>query len=212
MAIKHYQWESRATLDDHSRCKLKILRDYFFKYILVRCQHPHQRKFRLAVVDGFSGGGRYDCGTAGSPLIFIEELQKAITDINLHRTQQNIKEIEIECLLIFNDSNINAIEIAKNNCNHLIAETNSFYPKLCIKTLYLNDAFERIYPEIKHRIDAEKHHNVLFNLDQYGHSSINQKTIIDIMNSMKSVEIFLTFSIKSLLAFLPKEDTDKLYG
>jgi three-Cys-motif partner protein len=42
------------------------------RYLAVRCQFPAQTKFRLAIVEGFAGGGRYKCGTAGSPLIFIE--------------------------------------------------------------------------------------------------------------------------------------------
>jgi three-Cys-motif partner protein len=59
MAVKPYAWTEGAPLDDHTRRKHKILSEYFFRYITVRCQIPQQRKFRLAVVDGFSGAGRY---------------------------------------------------------------------------------------------------------------------------------------------------------
>jgi three-Cys-motif partner protein len=67
MAEKRYEWAAGATLEDHSRRKHKILREYFFNYLTVRCQLPQQERFRLAVIDGFAGGGRYSCGTAGSP-------------------------------------------------------------------------------------------------------------------------------------------------
>ncbi len=65
MVAKKYKWADGATLEDHSRRKHKILREYFYQYLVVRCQIPQQAKFRLAVIDGFAGGGRYKCGSAG---------------------------------------------------------------------------------------------------------------------------------------------------
>lgn len=82
MVEKRYDWTSGAQLEEHSRRKHKILREYFFDYLTVRCKLPQQERFRLAIVDGFAGGGRYQCGTAGSPLIFIEELKRAIEALN----------------------------------------------------------------------------------------------------------------------------------
>ncbi len=83
MVAKPYTWAEGARLDEHSRRKHKILREYFYQYLMVRCQNPAQTKFRLAVVDGFSGAGRYTCGSAGSPIIFIEELNRAVDAVNL---------------------------------------------------------------------------------------------------------------------------------
>ena len=82
MAEKPYQWADGAVLEDHSRRKHKILREYFFNYLTVRCQIAQMERFRLAVVDGFAGGGKYDCGTSGSPLIFVEELKHAVEAVN----------------------------------------------------------------------------------------------------------------------------------
>ena len=75
---KRYEWADGAKLEEHSKRKHKILREYVFDYLTVRCKLPQQERFRLAIVDGFAGGGRYQCGTAGSPLIFIEELRRAV--------------------------------------------------------------------------------------------------------------------------------------
>jgi three-Cys-motif partner protein len=75
---KPYEWADGAKLEEHSRRKHKILREYVFDYLTVRCKLPQQERFRLAIVDGFTGGGRYQCGTPGSPLIFIEELKRAV--------------------------------------------------------------------------------------------------------------------------------------
>jgi three-Cys-motif partner protein len=85
MVVKPYSWEAGATLEEHSKRKHKILREYFARYLAVRCQLPQQARFRVAIVEGFSGGGRYACGTAGSPVIFIEELRTATEQFNLNR-------------------------------------------------------------------------------------------------------------------------------
>jgi three-Cys-motif partner protein len=115
MAEKRYTWADGAILEEHSRRKHKILREYFYEYLTVRCRVPQQTKFRLAVVDGFAGGGRYVCGAAGSPLIFIEELKRAIAAVNAQRTTEGIAPVEIECLLAFNDADAGVIEILKSN-------------------------------------------------------------------------------------------------
>ncbi|EMB4095084.1 three-Cys-motif partner protein TcmP, partial [Pseudomonas aeruginosa] len=96
MVRKKFDWENGAKLEDHSRRKHKILREYFYQYIITRCQLPKQERFRLAIIDGFSGAGRYICGTAGSPIIFMEELNKATKYINIQRAEQGLPLIEIE--------------------------------------------------------------------------------------------------------------------
>jgi three-Cys-motif partner protein len=83
MVAKPYVWQEGVKFDDHTKRKHKVLREYFARYLSVRCQLPHQARFRLAIVEGFSGGGRYACGAPGSPLIFIEELRVAIASFNL---------------------------------------------------------------------------------------------------------------------------------
>jgi len=40
MVEKRYEWRDGAVLEDHSRRKHQILRNYFFDYITVRCQIP----------------------------------------------------------------------------------------------------------------------------------------------------------------------------
>ena len=122
MVAKRYKWAEGATLEDHSRRKHKILREYFYQYLIVRCQIPKQTKFRLAVIDGFAGGGRYKCGSAGSPIIFIEELKNAVNAVNLDRLAQGLGAIEIECLLLLNDESADAVEALKANVAPLMAE------------------------------------------------------------------------------------------
>lgn len=206
MVEKAYEWAEGAVLEEHSRRKHRVLREYFSQYLKVRWRRPQQNRFRFAIVDGFAGGGRYKCGAPGSPLIFIEELRATIETVNLHRATQGFDPIEVECLLIFNDDNRHAIELLKTNVAPIEAAAKAEVPKLHLRIVYLNDAFERAYPTIQGLLAAGQYTNVVFNLDQCGHSHVDLRTIAAIMRAQRSVEIFYTFMIEALIAFLRKSD------
>lgn len=141
MVEKRYEWKNGAVLEEHSRRKHKILREYVFDYLSVRCKLPQQERFRLAIIDGFAGGGRYQCGAAGSPLIFIEELMRAVEAVNTQRAVQGLDTIEVECLLIFNDASRDAIELLKTHVAPMQADILTTCPKLHLRVEYLNDFF-----------------------------------------------------------------------
>ncbi|APG63142.1 hypothetical protein LPB140_10475 [Sphingorhabdus lutea] len=214
MAKKDYDWAGGAELDEHTRRKHKILREYFRSYLITRCQLPQQERFRLAVVDGFSGAGLYKCGTFGSPLIFLDVLNETTQQINIQRAANGMRPIEIECYLLFNDSEKIAIETLKTNSAALLARINGENDKLHVKVEYLNQKFSQAYPKIKAFLKDAKYPNVLFNLDQCGYSKVNVETIEDIMTTWKSVEAFLTFSIDTIKTYLSvdKEKNSVLKG
>lgn len=205
MVVKPYSWADGAQLEDHSRRKHKILREYFHQYLMVRCANPAQSKFRLAVVDGFSGGGRYACGTAGSPIIFIEELQRAVEEVNLRRIAQGLTNaLEVECLLIFNDAMPDVTAVLKSFADPIVAAAKENSPKLHLNVCYMSNTFEASYAAIKVLLTRGRFRNVLFNLDQCGHSKVDTATLADIMASTPSAEIFYTFAIQSLLTYLSR--------
>ncbi len=206
MVERPYQWSDGAKLEDHSKRKHKILREYFSRYLAVRCQMPQQERFRLAVVEGFAGAGRYSCGAVGSPIIFIEELKASVAAFNLRRTTQGLKSLEIECLLILNDISLDTIELLKANIAPYLAEVKESVPKLHIHVEFLNETFEAGYPKIKELLRQGRFRSVLFNLDQCGHSHVARNTLLDVMHSYPAAEIFYTFAIESLLAFLRASD------
>lgn len=210
MVEKRYEWADGAVLEEHSRRKHKILREYVFDYLTVRCKLPQQERFRLAIVDGFAGGGRYQCGAAGSPLIFIEELKRAVEAVNTQRVVQGLGAIEFECLLVFNDASRDAIELLKTHVAPIQADIALTCPKLHLKVEYLNDFFEVAYPKIKALLGQGRYRSVIFNLDQCGHGHVERGTILDIMHSWPAAEIFYTFVITSLLAFLQKDEPERL--
>lgn len=210
MVEKPYSWETGAKLEEHSKRKHKVTREYLARYLAVRCALPQQARFRFAVVDGFAGAGKYQCGTSGSPLIFIEVLREAIEAFNARRQAESMSPLDIECLLILNDYDESAIELLKSNVAPLLAEAKENAPRLHLRVEYFSDTFEIAYPLMKGVLQEGRYHNVIFNLDQCGHSRVELGTIADIIASFLSSEVFYTFGIASLLAFLEQSDPARL--
>jgi three-Cys-motif partner protein len=210
MPEKPYEWTDGATLQEHSKRKLKILREYFSRYLTVRCQLPQQERFRLAVVDGFAGGGRYKCGTPGSPLIFVDELKTFVVAENIRRADQGMKPLHVDCQLIFNDAKAAVVEMLKDNLAPLIGDVKETAPQLQIDVAYLSEPFETAFPKIKGLLDRGHFRNVVFNLDQCGHSHVERITLIDILQSYRGAEIFYTFSIEALVTYLRKSEPEAL--
>lgn len=206
MVEKRYPWKDGATLLEHTRRKHKILREYFARYLAVRCQFPQQSKFRLAIVEGFAGGGRYSCGDPGSPIIFIEELLSAADAFNVKRRVEGMATLDIECFLILNDLDPDTLEFLKSNVAPLLAAAKDQQPRLHLQVDYFDKPFEAVYPAIKKLLQLGRYQNVLFKLDQCGHSHVERGTLSDIAASFTSAEIFLTFAITPLLAFLRKDN------
>lgn len=211
MSKKTYDWENGAILGEHSKRKHRILVSYLDQYLAVRCMNPKQSKFRIAIVDGFSGAGKYSCGTDGSPLLFINGLQKSLIKANLTRLAKGFSPVTLSCLFIFNDFDIKAINLLKENI-----QKDGYLDKglLCngqfeYNILYSNEQFHSFYKNIKPVLQGMKIGNVVFFLDQYGYKDVELSVIPEIIRDYKNPEIFLTFSIEALLAFSNKENINK---
>src|SRR5262245_803688 len=199
MVEKSYAWLDGAVLEEHSKRKHKILREYVRRYLTVRCAFPQQSRFRLGIIEGFAGGGRYACGTSGSPLIFIEELRAAAESFNIRRAADGMAPLDIECFLVFNDHDPATIDLLKSHVEPLLAAIAQEVPRLHLRVEYRSGTFEGVYPEIKQLLTRGRYQNVLFNLDQCGSSHVERVTLADIVSSFTSAEIFYTFAIASLL-------------
>ena len=202
MARKTYDWKNGAALDEHSRVKLKILDEYFCEYLRVRCVLPQQEKFRLAVVDGFSGAGLYADGSFGSPMILLDALRRTEEKLNLLRAAEGFKPIVIECYLAFNDVDSEAIELLRENSAPLIAEIRERHPNVNLHTSFHVGEFEDRRREICQMIKSSRVQSAIFNLDQYGYTQVSEATLSQIMGITRSTEVFLTFAIESFLTYL----------
>ncbi|WP_121341357.1 three-Cys-motif partner protein TcmP, partial [Pseudomonas aeruginosa] len=114
------------------------------------------------------------------------------------------------CLLILNDNEKPVVELLKQNVTPVLMESVQSNDHLTIRVEYLCTEFEKAYPEIKAFLQHYRIANVVFNLDQCGHSHVAKETLVDITNSYTSAEVFYTFMIDSLLAFLQRDNPKAL--
>jgi hypothetical protein len=68
--------------------------------------------------------------------------------------------------------------------------------------------FEDLLPDSLRMIEQGRFHNVIFNLDQCGHSKINRSTISRLMSVERSVEVFLTYAIEAFVSFLTRSNPE----
>ncbi len=205
-----YQWVDGAVLKEHSKKKHQVLRQYISEYLRIRCRTPQQSRFRLAIVDGFAGGGAYEGGEPGSPLIFLSLLEEQTNEINVERAANGMAQIQFECLLILNDLDKDAINILKSNVAPLLQACNA-KNHLTVQIEFLNDEFEVAYPKVKVLLASNKiPRNVFFNLDQCGSSRVTRNTIVDILTTYQSAEVLLTFAAQSMFTYLSRNNPDAL--
>ena len=89
---------------------------------------------------------------------------------------------------------------------HYLGAIRENHPHLEIEPVFLNEKFEAALGKIFAHIKNSGHGNILFNLDQYGHSQVSVKTIRQLMATSESVEIFLTFAIEAFCAYLSADE------
>ena len=210
MTEKPYNWKEGAELQEHSRAKHAVQERYLANYIRERCKNPMWENFNFAIVDGFSGGGVYKGKIPGSPVILANTLLTTVKKINFERTLRGHRTVNVKCLMIMNDLNVDAIHSLKEQMAPCEAKSRESGSGVNLITEYHADKFENKVDEFIKRIASERYGSVLYYLDQCGYSKVAISTIHNLMKSARSVEVFLTYAIQSLLTFLRKDNPEKL--
>ena len=210
MTTKPYQWKNGAKLQRHSEQKHKILRDYFRRYLQERCKNPNSRRFRLAIVDAFAGGGLYEDGSPGSPVIFAKTLLESAAEINQERAAIGMPTVEVDCLMILNDSDPEAYRQFQEAVAPYEAAAKEGDSNVNLSFKFYQCEFEASVNELCNLIRNKRYGNVIYNLDQCGHSHVNRMTIARLIGSANSVEIFLTYAVAALITFLSQTDPESV--
>ena len=210
MIANHYDWDKGAVLAEHSKCKHRILESYFREYLIKRCENPNSQVFKLAIVDGFSGGGIYEGNHLGSPVIFARTLLDTVKHINHTRADIGMRKVTIHCFLLVNDKDAELMDKLKEQLASYIAASKEENSGVKLNVEYSTGKFEDRVEHFVSRVNECGYGNVIYNLDQYGYSHVNRSTITRLMNTTKSVEIFLTYAIGALLTYLSMGDKNLL--
>ncbi|WP_334108933.1 three-Cys-motif partner protein TcmP [Methylobacillus sp.] len=206
MVQKHYDYANTPLIDYHSTVKHKILRDYIKQYVATLTQNIKIDSFKIAIVDGFAGSGRYTAGwdsskiVYGSPFTILEACQDAQRDAQSIRH----KPFKLDAKFYFVEKDSDGFNTLKQT---LIDKGYSDRINNNQDIWLFHDYFENkvrgIIDDIKHR---SKRARSLFLLDQYGYSEVPRDLIKYIFNELPGAEILLTFHVDSLLKFLNEKN------
>jgi len=205
-----YPWSNGAPIDDHTRTKHNILRQYLACYFDVRLANPQIREFKFAIIDGFSGGGRYETGEPGSPLIILEEIRRAFFRASVRRQVNNMPAVKLTGIIMFNDASREAIGFLKEQILTFEKAQDIAPENLRIKIMMSCDTFTTFYARVRQDLLSLRISNILVNLDQCGNILVPVPIIKDIMSSFRSGEVLLTFLIQPFLTYLPHHDDKRL--
>ena len=184
-------------IEAHSKAKLSVLRRYLRAYFDRLNVNPSRETFRLDLVDGFAGGGTFrdgDTVLSGTPLIMLEETDKAIERLNRTRT----KPLQIDCKYYF-------VDVEAAHTDHLrkaISERGYQVDgdNIMLRNSRFQDAVEDVIAEIRER--QPRVGRSIFLLDQTGFSQVELSLVARILRELPAAEVILTFAADALINLL----------
>lgn len=179
----------------HSRAKLAVIRQYLRAYLAILIGVPGRReKFKLDLVDGFSGGGEFTYEgeiVAGTPVIMLEEVARA----KRAAAEKRRKPLEFDIRYHFNDkAKLHAEHLRKvlkergldGNPENITIETGAFAERV-------DAVIERIS---QHQPRAGR---AIILLDQCGWSEAPVGMVRKIFRQLPNAEVILTMSAEMVL-------------
>ena len=197
MPFKWHPDESPPSIEEHSKAKLTVLRAYLRAYFDKLNVNPSREEFKLDLVDGFAGGGTFlDRGEilSGTPLIMLEETEKAKERLNRNR----IKTLNFDCKYYF-------VDVEPAHTDHLRGVlTERGYQvdgdRIVVSNGRFEDKLGRILNDIGQR--QPRAGRAIFLLDQTGFSQVALDSIRRIFNELAAAEVILTFAADTLVNHL----------
>lgn len=207
-----YRWSADAPplIDEHSSAKHHVLRRYVENYIQILCLNPRRERLRLAVVDGFCGGGIYHDtnGSAhpGSPIVLLDALRNGRAFVRNRRNELGMKQsFELDATLHLNDNDPDAIRVL--NSQLALQHKDTWTPKIDVTCLDFEAAAYRLIHGYR---SDRRPPRILFVLDQYGFTDATLPVMKALFDNFPKAEIVLTFAVDSLVNFA-SQDTIDLY-
>lgn len=199
---KGYDWSDIANppeLDSHSSVKHEIICEYLRRYIAVFTKNPTIDRFRINIIDGFAGGGRYRSPVnseilPGSPILILRAMRLAEAEIN---AADRRKPFVLDATYYFVEIDGGAIE----HLNFALAEAALGSNE---KIHVLHDDFLKALPKICNDVKrkSRKPRNI-FILDQYGYKDVPPAVLRQLFKTFPSgTEVVLTFSTDSLINYM----------
>ena len=192
-------------IEEHSLAKLAVLRNYVSDYIDKLCEGSRREVFKLDLVDGFSGGGRFLDGgkeVSGTPLIMLEEAERAFSRLNERRIKPLQFDLKFHFVDVASDHTRYLSDVLKERAFNISGHQIKVYNKP------FEDVANEIIAEIKRR--QPRAGRALFLLDQKGFSQVEFNLIRRIFDELARAEVILTFAAETLLNYV--SDNPRLFA
>jgi three-Cys-motif partner protein len=206
---KHYDWERRAEIDEHSLTKHSVLVEYLLAYFSQRMLNRRgAERFRITLVDGFCGGGMYrlrgtNTEVVGSPLRMLKAVEEASLLVNKGRT----KRVELDVQFLFVDKDRRAIDLltAELKQRGYGAQIDKSIHLVCSEFVDAADSALALV-----RRHTPRASTAIFFLDQYGYTDVPSTLVRRIFSELPNSEVVLTFHVSSFATYTNDELADRI--
>lgn len=195
-----FEWhpdDPPPSIEPHSKAKLEVLRSYLRAYFDRLNINPVREEFKLDLIDGFAGGGTFLDGTtevSGTPLVMLEETEKAGVRLN----EKRAKQLHIDCRFYFVDKE-------KAHTDHLrkVLGERGYHAdddRIVIRNGLFQSEVEGIIASVRQR--QPRSGRAIFLLDQTGFSQVELSLVSQIFGELPAAEVILTFAADALVNHL----------
>lgn len=189
--------ESPPLIESHSKAKLDVLRSYLHAYLDRLNVNPHRDEFKLDLIDGFAGGGTFRDGkgvVSGTPLIMLEESEKARERLNRRRTNP----LRFDCKYYFVDKKSAHIDHLKKILDERGYQVDG--ERIVVINKRFEEELDDIIAEIRRR--QPRAGRSIFLLDQTGFAQVELELVARIFRNLPAAEVILTFAADALINHL----------
>lgn len=195
-----FEWhpdDPPPSIEPHSKAKLEVLRSYLRAYFDRLNINPVREEFKLDLIDGSAGGGTFLDGTtevSGTPLVMLEETEKAGVRLN----EKRAKQLHIDCRFYFVDKE-------KAHTDHLrkVLGERGYHAdddRIVIRNRLFQSEVEGIIASVRQR--QPRSGRAIFLLDQTGFSQVELSLVSRIFGELPAAEVILTFAADALVNHL----------
>ncbi len=192
------------TIDAHSIAKHGLLDSCLTRYVSVIAANPRQPQMRLALIDGFAGGGDYRSTASGevhfgSPFVMLRAMQQA----QAVASEKRGRPFDLDVTFYFIEKNRNASQRLRIN----IAQS-EFKDLLTTGRIHiLNDEYESQSSKIVDAIrNRSRKGRAIFVLDQCGYTGVPMSSIQKTLHALPNAEVILTFPVDHMIDFLSADE------
>lgn len=196
-----YDWASGATpppIEPHSIAKHRVYAEYVQRYIRIYTTNHRVRGLRLALVDGFAGGGLYRTGAGdlheGSPLQLLRAVSAARAELNQRRGEG----FPLEVRFYFVEADRGAYDFLQG-----ALRDREFLGRGDVDPVLFHGTFEQHAPAIIQDVRSRlRSGRSIFFLDQYGYKDVLLPTLKRGFTELENIEVVLTLATDWIFDFL----------